>query len=85
MKSLNEILKMDNPSEYLYKYARENGRLELRWEKLLLSLRDPRWLYYYTRYVIKDRWPEAEEYIKKDPEWWERYCITFNMDDYETT
>jgi len=30
------------------------------------------WLYWYARDVIKDRWPEAEEYIKKDSVW--AYC-----------
>ena len=30
--------------------------------------KDPRWAYWYALEVIKGRWPEAEEYIKKDPE-----------------
>jgi len=36
------------------------------------------WLYWYARDVIKDRWPEAEEYIKKDPKhayWYARDII----------
>ena len=69
MKSLNKILKSDSPSGYLYGYAYKNGRLEPKWEKLLLSLEDPFWLYMYARDIIKDRWLEAEEYIKKDPEY----------------
>ena len=77
MKSLDEILKMDNPSEYLYEYARENGRLEPKWEELLLSFGDPRWLYFYAYNIIKERWLEAEKYIKKNPHWtcWYAYDI----------
>ena len=32
-------------------------------------------LYLYVRHIIKGRWPEAEPYIKKDPEWAEYYAI----------
>ena len=77
MKSLDEILKLENPSKYLYEHAYKNGQLKSKWEKLLLLLGDPFWLYRYTRYVIKDRWPEAEEYIKKSPEW--AYWYTYHI------
>ena len=75
MKSLDEILKMEEPNEYLYEYAYEYGRLEPKWEKLLLSSKDPYWLYWYTRYVIGRRWQEAEEYIKKNPRWAYWYAL----------
>jgi len=29
-------------------------------------MKAPTWAYYYTLDVIRGRWPEAEEYIKKD-------------------
>ena len=77
MKSLDEILRMDNPSEYLYEYAERNGRLEPKWEELLLSLGDPHWLYRYATDIIKRRWGEAEEHIKKDPEY--AYCYIINI------
>jgi hypothetical protein len=32
-------------------------------------MKNPRWAYYYAENAIKDRWPEAEKYIMKDPKW----------------
>ena len=78
MKPLDEILKMESPSKYLYRYACKHGRLEFRWEELLLRFEDFYWIYSYARDVIKDRWPEAEEYIVMNPEWayeYARYVI----------
>lgn len=34
---------------------------------------NPVWAYRYVRDVIKGRWPEGEEAIKKDPKWWREY------------
>ena len=74
MKPLDEILRMGDPSGYLYKYAYKNGRLESKWEGLLLLLGNPRQLFYYTIYIIEDRWFEAEEHIKKDPRYAYHYA-----------
>ena len=35
-------------------------------------MKDPYRAYYYTKYVIKDRWPEAESYIMENPGY--AYC-----------
>jgi len=32
-------------------------------------MKDPEWACLYARTIIKDRWPEAEEYIMKASEW----------------
>ena len=33
------------------------------------------WAYYYARDVIKGRWPEGEEAIKRDPFWATNYAM----------
>ena len=88
MKSLDEILKMGDPSEYLYEYAEENRRLKPKWEELLLLLGDPHWLYLYTKNIIKGRWLEAEEYIKKSPArayWYIKDVIKDRLEEAEET
>ena len=40
----------------------------------ILNIRSPRWAYLYACDVIRGRWPEAEEFIKKDPEWAHYYA-----------
>jgi len=44
-------------------------------------MKDPRSAYWYARFIIKDRWPEAEPYIMKDSLWANLYAyITKNKD-----
>ena len=69
MKSLDEILKMGDPGRYLYEYAYINGRLEPKWEELLLLLGDLHWIHWYAYCIISRRWFKAEEIIRKDPEY----------------
>jgi hypothetical protein len=38
-------------------------------DNLPIIKRIPKLAYYYSRDVIKGRWPEGEEAIKKDPQW----------------
>lgn len=33
----------------------------------------PKYAYFYSLHLIKDRWPEAEKYIMKDPEYAKLY------------
>lgn len=39
--------------------------------------KDPNLVLEYTRWIIRDRWPEAESYIIKDPEY--IYLYTKNV------
>ena len=38
-------------------------------DEFLNHSKAPYWLYWYAKNIIKDRWPEAEEYIKINPRW----------------
>jgi hypothetical protein len=35
----------------------------------------------YAENIIKNRWPEAEPFIKKDSSEWENYSNNFNIQD----
>jgi len=68
--SLDEVLKFDNPPCELYNIADERTfkrRLPKEYEEIIMT--DPEYAYLYARDVIKGRWKEAEEYIKKDNYW----------------
>lgn len=39
----------------------------------LTILQSPEHAYLYARNVLKQRWPEAEPTIKRDPNFWDRY------------
>ena len=39
------------------------------WEEVVEHEKAAYWFHWYARNVIKDRWIEAEEYIKKNPRW----------------
>jgi len=43
-------------------------------------VKNPEYAYYYAKFIIKGRWPEAEPYIMKDKDpylivWYARYII----------
>ncbi len=57
-------------------YCREvvGDRLPI-FEEKLLAEKNPEHLYLYCLHIIDDRWPEAEEFIKKDPEFAAKYAM----------
>ena len=38
-------------------------------EDVLNHPKAPEWAYWYAKYAIQGRWPEAEDVIKSSPEW----------------
>jgi hypothetical protein len=36
-------------------------------------MKDAEYAYLYAEHIIRDRWPEAECYIRKSKFWWEYY------------
>lgn len=46
-------------------------------ERLESYKKDPQGAYYVANTILKDRWPEAEPYIMKDPSEWELYKYNF--------
>lgn len=66
--------------EFAYQYARERNRT---WKDMgkeeveFVIAQHPMYAYYYARWVLESRWPEAEPYIKQDPVWWEEYVTRF--------
>jgi hypothetical protein len=38
-------------------------------KKIKTIKKDPLLAYFYSKDVVKSRWPEGEEAIKEDPEW----------------
>lgn len=46
-------------------------------EKRILELKKPKICYHYALYIIKDRWPEAEDIIKTDA--WIVYLYARNV------
>lgn len=43
-------------------------------------MKDPEFAFHYARSVIKDRWYEAEPYIKTNIYWSRKYSSTFKLD-----
>jgi hypothetical protein len=58
-------------------------------ELALIKFNNPENAYHYARKIIKGRWIEAEEIIKKDPQFahiikknsycWKKYCTNFKL------
>ncbi len=44
-----------------------------------IIIKQPNHSYWYAKNILKERWPEAEQVIKKDEYWWDEYCTTFNL------
>jgi hypothetical protein len=40
----------------------------------------PDWAYLYAQKIIKDRWHEAEPYIKESEHFWCGYCDDFGIE-----
>ena len=56
------------------------------WDEFLNHENASFWLYWYSKDVIKDRWPDAEEYIMKDPKyayWYAKEVIKGKWSDAE--
>jgi len=51
----------------LLKYIRNNIKIDDDLQDYIMK--DPEYAYNYAKYVLEDRWPEAEPYIMKDPVW----------------
>ena len=51
--------------------AKRNPELRPKLEPAIMK--SPLRAYWYARYVLKRRWPEAEPYIMKDPLHWHLY------------
>lgn len=49
------------------------GKRDSELEKEILDSGDPWHAHYYAHWVIKGRWPEAEEILKKNAGWWSYY------------
>jgi hypothetical protein len=83
---LEHVILLDDLAIYWYAYY----VLHSRWpkgEQILLRGAFPKWgpnAYVLSRYaetIIKDRWPEAEPFIKKDSSEWKNYSNNFNIQD----
>jgi hypothetical protein len=73
-----DYLEINTSTEDLYTEDGFKKLIEHVASKIDAIKKNPYLAYYYSLYVIKDRWSEAEEIIKKDPEWayeYSRYVI----------
>lgn len=50
-----------------------------------IMLRSPKLIYYYAHDIIKGRWPDAEPYIMKSPEYTYRYVRDILSNDKDWT
>jgi len=69
MRSIDELLQMDDEerARYLYDRAeRLNKRLDPQYEEMIKA--SPFYTYFYARNIIEDRWLEGEPHIMKDNE-----------------
>ena len=48
-------------------------------EEFLSHEESPEWAYLYAKFVLKRRFPQGEEVIKKDKDYWQRYKKHFNI------
>ncbi len=46
-------------------------------------MKSPKWAYRYAKQVLRDRWIEAEPYIKQDPDEWKFYTHRFGLSDHD--
>jgi hypothetical protein len=46
------------------------------WDEFLAHEKANYWLYWYAKYIVKGRWPEAEKYIVKNLEWTYYYAMS---------
>ena len=70
----NEVPNITDPHE-AYEYADKQGKRIPELEPVIMK--DPSWIYWYARDVIKDRWLEAESIIMKNPRWANWYLRSF--------
>jgi hypothetical protein len=58
----------------------KDGDVKIRWKEAEpYIMKDPGYAIFYAIRVIEGRWPEAEETIKKNPYWWNRYKEIFKL------
>ena len=64
----------DISAEQAYEILEENPNHEHKSGYEFIIKKDPEHAYLYARYIIKGRFPEAEEYIKKHPKYAYEYA-----------
>lgn len=58
-----------------YNYAAVTGKRFIEGEPAIKT--NPIYAYNYAKYILKHRWPEAEDVIKQSGVWWLDYQMTF--------
>ena len=67
----------DNAAE-AYNYAAITGKRFIEGEPAIKT--DPIYAYNYAKYILKHRWPEAEDVIKQNIVWWWDYQMIFRKE-----
>jgi hypothetical protein len=62
---------------YLYAYYPLGGKRFIKGEPAVLT--DPQAALAYSIHIIGERWPEAEDIIYSDPDYWRQYAEYFGI------
>ena len=74
----NYVMDDDKPLEVIKAYkAWKHAHDVIKGRWLAFFKKKPSWAYWYAVTVIGERWVEAENVIRKDPKWWDKYNKRF--------